>query len=130
MALDEQVRKIIQGRNFAFLATVGSDGSPQVTPVWVDEENGYILVNTAAGRVKERNTRRNPAVAVAVPEWSNPYRYAYVRGRVVEWITGPKADEHIDKLAVKYTGEKFKWRRPGDVRVILKIKPDQAKVLG
>ncbi len=130
MVLESGVKELIHGRNFGFLATVNSDGSPQVTPVWVDEENGYVLINTVAGRVKVLNTRRDPRVSLAVPDWQNPYRYAYVKGRVVEWIMGEKAEEHIDKLAVKYTGEKFMWRTPGRRRVILKIKPEKAFLYG
>ncbi|MEM0441100.1 MAG: PPOX class F420-dependent oxidoreductase [Candidatus Caldarchaeum sp.] len=130
MVLDEQALKLIQGRNFAFLGTVNADGSPQVTPVWIDEEDGYLLVNTVVGRVKERNTRRDPRVTIAIPDRMNLYRYLYVKGRVVDRITGQKAEDHIDKLAVKYTGDKFKWRRPGDTRVILKIQPEEAKMLG
>jgi len=129
MTLDKEVREILHGKNFGFLATVNDDGSPQVTPVWVDEEDGFILINTTIGRLKERNTRRDPRVALAVPDWEDPYRYALIRGRVVERITGEKAEEHIDKLAVKYTGEKFKWRTPGSRRVILKIKPEKASIL-
>jgi PPOX class probable F420-dependent enzyme len=72
------------------LATVNPDGSPQVTPVWVDENDGYVLVNTAVGRLKERNTRRDPRVALAVPDWEDPYTYVEIRGRVVERITGPR----------------------------------------
>ncbi|MEM0349364.1 MAG: PPOX class F420-dependent oxidoreductase [Candidatus Caldarchaeum sp.] len=128
MVLDENVKKLVHGRNFGFLATVNGDGSPQVSPVWVDEADGYVLVNTAVRRVKERNTRRDPRVALAVPDWQNPYEYAYITGRVVEWITGPEAEEHIDKLAIKYTGEKFKWRTPGTSRIILKIKPEKAGI--
>ncbi len=128
MVLDENVKRIVHGRNFGFLATVNPDGSPQVSPVWVDEADGYLFVNTAVGRVKERNTRRDPRVALAVPDWQNPYEYAYITGRVVERITGPEAEEHIDKLAIKYTGEKFKWRTPGVKRVILKIKPEKAGI--
>ncbi|MEM2236943.1 MAG: PPOX class F420-dependent oxidoreductase [Candidatus Caldarchaeum sp.] len=124
--MDPRVKELMHGKNFGFLATVNADGSPQVTPVWVDEEDGYILVNTVEGRVKDRNTRRDPRVSIAVPDWQNPYRYAYVTGRVVEWVVGEKAEEHIDKMAVKYTGEKFKWRNPGSRRVILKIKPAKA----
>ncbi|MEM4383370.1 MAG: pyridoxamine 5'-phosphate oxidase family protein, partial [Candidatus Caldarchaeum sp.] len=60
MVLDENVKRIVHGRNFGFLATVNPDGSPQVSPVWVDEADGYLFVNTAVGRVKERNTRRDP----------------------------------------------------------------------
>jgi len=123
--MQAEARRLIQGRNFGFLATVNPDGSPQVTPVWVDENDGYVLVNTAVGRLKERNTRRDPRVALAVPDWEDPYTYVEIKGRVVERITGPEAEEHIDKLAVKYTGEKFKWRQPGSRRIILKIKPEK-----
>lgn len=129
MAFDEQALKLIQARNFAFLGTVNPDGSPQVTPVWIDEQDGYLLVNTVVGRVKERNTRRDPRVTIAIPDRLNFYRYLYVKGRVVDRITGQQAEEHIDKLAVKYTGDKFKWRKPGDVRVILKIFPEEVKLL-
>ncbi|MEM2871002.1 MAG: PPOX class F420-dependent oxidoreductase [Candidatus Caldarchaeum sp.] len=128
--MDHEVKELIHGRNFGFLATVNADGSPQVTPVWVDEEDGYVLVNTVEGRVKDRNTRRDPRVAIAIPDRLNFYRYLYIKGRVVDWISGEKAEEHIDKLAVKYTGEKFKWRRPGDRRVILKIQPLEVKLSG
>ena len=85
----------------------------------------YVVVDTAVGRLKERNTRRDPRVALAVLDWEDPYTYVEIRGRVVERITGPEAEEHIDKLAVKYTGEKFKWRQPGSRRIILKIKPEK-----
>ncbi|MEM1943764.1 MAG: PPOX class F420-dependent oxidoreductase [Candidatus Caldarchaeum sp.] len=126
--MDQESKELIHKRNFGFLATVNADGSPQVTPVWVDEEDGYVLVNTVEGRVKDRNTRRDPRVAIAIPDRLNFYRYLYIKGRVVDWIGGEKAEEHIDKLAVKYTGEKFKWRRPGDRRVILKIQPLKVKL--
>ncbi|MCS6784268.1 MAG: PPOX class F420-dependent oxidoreductase [Candidatus Caldarchaeum sp.] len=128
MALDEESRKIIHERNFAFIATVNADGSPQVTPVWIDEEDGYLLVNTVVGRVKELNTRRDPRVSIAIADRRNFYRYLYIQGLVTERITGEKAEEHIDKLAVKYTGDKFKWRRPGDQRIILKIRPEKVRV--
>lgn len=109
---------------FAHLATLMPDGSPQVTPVWVDYQHGYILVNTARGRQKDRNIRRDPRVAVSVMDPDNPYRYLQVRGRVVE-ITEEGADAHIDMLAHKYLGqEKFSSRRPGEVRVIYKIQPE------
>ncbi|MEM1945206.1 MAG: TIGR03618 family F420-dependent PPOX class oxidoreductase, partial [Nitrososphaerota archaeon] len=113
MVLDSGVRELLHGRNFGFLATVNVDGSPQVTPVWVDEEDGFIRVNTALGRVKERNTRREPRVCLAVPDMSDPYRYALVKGVVVERVVGEVADRHIDELAIKYTGERFKWWVPG-----------------
>src|SRR3990172_8590369 len=109
---------------FAHLATLMPDGSPQVTPVWVDYQDGFVLVNSARGRQKDRNMRRDARVAIAILDPDNPYRYLQVRGRVVE-ITEVGADAHIDKMALKYLGrEKYPNRRPGEIRVIYKILPE------
>ena len=102
------------------------DGSPQVTPMWVDIENDYILVNTAIGRLKQKNISRDPRVALAIAEQNNPYDMVTIRGEVIEQITGVSAEEHIDKLAKKYIGrDKFPNRSPGEERIILKIKPER-----
>jgi len=93
--LPEQARRLIEERNFAFVATIMPDGSPQVSPVWIDLEGDHILVNTARGRVKDRNTDRDPRVSIAIPDWQNPYVYVEIRGRVVE-KTRDGAVEHID----------------------------------
>ena len=123
--LDEKPLKLIREKNFAFLATVDSKGHPQVTPMWVESDGDYVLLNTAVGRVKQRNTKRNPWVAVAVLDMSNPYRYAAIRGRVVEQIPGQTAEDHIDKLAKKYLDkDKYPFRQAGEKRVILKIVPE------
>jgi PPOX class probable F420-dependent enzyme len=101
-----------------------ADGSPQVTPVWIDYDGEYLRVNSAKGRLKDRNIRRDPRVAVSLLDPDNPYRYVQVRGRVVE-ITEEGADAHIDSLAKKYTGaDKYANHQPGVVRVIYKIKPE------
>ena len=124
---DPSVAKLFEGKNFAFLATLMRDGSPQVTPTWVDidKNNDTILVNTARGRIKHRNISRDPRVAVSLIDSSNPYDMVTVRGRVVEQIRGKNADEHIDKLAKKYLDkEKYPRRRPGEERELLKIKPE------
>jgi PPOX class probable F420-dependent enzyme len=118
--------KLLQEKQLAQLATVMKDGSPQVTPVWVDVEpdGSHILVNTAEGRVKSRNTERNPRVAVSVVDAQNPYRLAVVRGSIIE-RRHEGADQHIDRLAQKYLGqEKYPWRNPAEQRVILRIKPE------
>jgi PPOX class probable F420-dependent enzyme len=123
---DPSIAKLFEGKNFAFLATLMKDGSPQVTPTWVDidKNNNTILVNTAEGRVKHRNISRDPRVGVSVIDSSNPYHMVSVRGRVVEQIKGKDADEHIDKLAKKYLDkEKYPRRRPGEERLLLRIKP-------
>jgi PPOX class probable F420-dependent enzyme len=111
-------------KSFANVATIMKDGSPQVTPVWVDYDGDYILINTSRGRQKMKNIKRDPRVALSVQDPDNPYRKLLVRGRVVE-ETEQGADEHIDKLATKYTGaDTYQNRTPGMVRVILKVKPE------
>lgn len=121
----EPVRRLFQNKNFGFLSTLMPDGSPQVTPTWVDIDNGHIIVNTAEGRVKHKNVSRDPRVAVSVTDQTNPYNMVTVRGRVVEQTTRG-AEEHIDKMAKKYLGmDKYPGRAPGEKRLILKIKPDK-----
>ncbi|HEU0048765.1 MAG TPA: PPOX class F420-dependent oxidoreductase [Nitrososphaera sp.] len=119
-----EVEKLFKDKNFASFATMMDDCSPQVTPVWVDYDNGNILINTAEGRAKVRNVAKNPKVAVSVTDSANPYTMVSVRGRIVEQ-TGRGADEHIDKLAKKYLGaDKYPFRAPGEKRILLKIKPE------
>lgn len=118
--------KLLQEKQIAQLATTMKDGSPQVTPVWVDVEpdGSYVLVNTAEGRVKTRNIARDPRVAVSVVDSQNPYRLAIVRGRIEE-RRHDGADQHIDSLAQKYLGqETYPFRNPQEQRVILRIKPE------
>jgi PPOX class probable F420-dependent enzyme len=108
---------------FGHLATIMPDGSPQVSPVWIGYDGQYVIVNSAQGRQKDRNIRRDKRVAVEVQDPDNPYNYVLIRGRVVE-ITTDGAEEGIDALAVKYTGDVYKNRVPGQVRVIYKIEPE------
>jgi PPOX class probable F420-dependent enzyme len=123
-------RDIFAKKAFCHLATVGRDGRPQVTPVWCDFDGTHILVNTARGRVKDRNLKANPVVALSVQDPDNPYRYVQVRGRVTE-MTEQGADAHIDALAKKYIGkDRSPNRQPGEVRVIAKIKPESAQGMG
>ena len=128
--LTDRARELITAPNFAFLAELMPDGSPHVSPIWIDLEGELILVNTAKGRLKERNMRRDPRVSLALIDPDNPYRYLQLQGRVVE-ITEDGADQHIDKLAKKYMGvDKYPGRTPGEVRVIYKIEPERAQTLG
>jgi PPOX class probable F420-dependent enzyme len=123
--LNENVLKKLREPNFAYLATIMPDGSPQVSPMWVDVEDGYILFNTQIGRRKEKNMRRDPRVAITVPDRENLYDKVEVRGRVVEFIEGPPAFAHIDKMAQKYINEEtYPWLQPGDERVIIRVEPD------
>jgi PPOX class probable F420-dependent enzyme len=115
---------------FANLATLLPDGSPQVTPVWFDAEDGAIRVNTAKGRWKDRNMRRDGRVAIAIMDPANPYRYLRIRGRV-ERVTEQGADVHIDRLAKKYLGaDTYPFRQPGEVRVIYVIRPERVTTMG
>ena len=123
--IPEQYLDLFQKRAFAHLATLMKDGRPQVTPVWIDFDGTYILVNSARGRVKDRNMRRDPRVAIEIIDPDDPYRYFQVQGKVVE-ITEDGADEHIDKMANKYLGkESYPNRRPGEVRVLYKVLPEK-----
>ncbi len=125
--IDPSVAKLFEEKNFAFLATLMEDGSPQVTPTWVDidKSNNMILINTAKGRTKYRNVSKDPRVAVAVTDFSNPYHMVTIRGKVIEQTNGKEADEHIDKMAKKYLGkDKYPGRAPGEERILLKIKPE------
>jgi PPOX class probable F420-dependent enzyme len=110
-------------RAYGHLATLMPDGSPQVTPVWVDYDGEYILVNSARGRVKDRNIQRDPRVAIEIQDPDDPYRYIQIRGRVVETTT-EGAEEHIDKMAKKYTSRSKYGVPPGEVRVIFRVQPD------
>ncbi|HVY55209.1 MAG TPA: PPOX class F420-dependent oxidoreductase [Thermodesulfobacteriota bacterium] len=125
MKLDKFVHELCtEGKNFAALSTLMPDGSPQVSIVWVDADDEHILINTAEGRIKPKNVRRDPRVAVAIADSENPYRQAMVRGRVVD-LTHEGAEEQVDTLAKKYIGQdKYPWRSPDEKRVILKIKPE------
>ena len=115
---------------FANLATLNADGSPQVTPVWVDFDGSHLIVNTARGRVKDRNLRREPRVAISIMDPENPYRYVGIQGRVTE-VTEQGASAHIDKMAKKYLGkDKYPFAAPGEVRVIYKIAPDKIHTNG
>jgi PPOX class probable F420-dependent enzyme len=121
---------LFEKRAFASLATLMPDGSPQVTPVWCDYDGTHVIVNSAKGRVKDRNMRRDGRVALAIIDPDNPYRYLELRGRIAE-ITEVSADDHIDKMAKKYLGlERYPHRQPGEVRVIYKIKPERASTMG
>jgi PPOX class probable F420-dependent enzyme len=115
---------------FASLATVQPDGTPQVTPVWFDTVDGKVRVNTARGRVKDRNMQQNASVALAILDPQNPYRYLQVRGRVTN-VTEEGADAHIDSLAKKYLGQdKYPFRQPGEQRVIFEIEPTSFQKMG
>jgi PPOX class probable F420-dependent enzyme len=115
---------------FGSFTTLMPDGSPQTTPVWVDFVDGKVWVNTALGRQKDKNVRHDPRVAVTLTDPQNPYRYLEIRGKVDD-ITTDGAASHIDKMAKKYLGQdKYPYAKPGEQRVLLKIRPDKFSTMG
>jgi PPOX class probable F420-dependent enzyme len=117
-------------KSFAHLVTLMPDGRPQVTPVWCDFDGTNVLVNSAKGRRKDKNMRREPRVALSIQDPENPYRYLEVRGRVVS-ISEEGADAQIDRLAKRYMGvDRYPLRKPGEVRVIYKILPEVVSARG
>ena len=122
--------ELFQKKSFGHLATLLPNGTPQTSPVWVDFDDTYVLVNSARGRLKDKNMRQRPQVALSIQDPDDPYRYLEVRGRVME-ITEQGAEEHIDRLAKRYLGlDRYPYRQPGEVRVIYKIKPERTSTQG
>jgi len=122
--LTDKAKRLLSEPNIVHLASVMLDGSPQVSPIWAHLEDGLIEFNTAAGRVKEQNMRRDPRVAFSVVNRDDPYERATVRGRVVEMVEGDEARAHIDKMAKKYLGtDEYPWYK-GETRIIVKVEPD------
>jgi PPOX class probable F420-dependent enzyme len=129
-AIPEQYRDLFEKKAFAHLATIMPGGAPQVTPVWCDFDGTHIRVNSAKGRLKDKNMRRDQRVALALQDPDNPYRYLEVRGKVTQ-ITEEGAEAHIDALAKKYLGQdRYPNRQPGEVRVIYKIQPERFSSMG
>jgi PPOX class probable F420-dependent enzyme len=125
--LSPDVLQLFRDKNLVHVATLMPDGSPQITPTWVDvdEANNVILINTTKGRVKQKNLARDPRVAISVTDRNNPYNVATVRGKVLEQ-TAEGADAHIDRMAKKYLGaDRYPLRNPSEERVLLKIKPEK-----
>ncbi len=128
--IPDKYRDLFNKKAFASLGTLMPDGQPQVTPVWCDYDGKHIVVNSAKGRVKDRNMRRDPRVSLAIIDPDNPYRYLEVRGRVVD-ITEDSAADHIHKMAKKYLGvDKYPYAQPGEVRVLYKIEPERFSSMG
>jgi PPOX class probable F420-dependent enzyme len=125
--LPDTAKDILSKQTFAHLATLMPDGSPQVTPVWVDYEGDQVVINTAEGRTKPRNMRNDPRVALSATDPDNPYEAVIIRGRVAD-MTHEGADEHIDLMAKKYLGQdKYPFRQSGEQRVKVYIQPEVVK---
>lgn len=128
--IPQQYSDLFQKRAFAHLATLMPDGQPQVTPVWLDFDGNHIRINSARGRVKDRNMRRDPRVTLTLQDPDYPYRYLEVRGRVID-IAEDGADAHIDSLAKKSLGvDTYPNRRPGQSSVIYTVEPLHVSTMG
>lgn len=130
VSIPEEYRDILNKKSFVHLATKMADGSPQVSPVWVEYDGEHIVVNSAKGRLKDRNMRADERVALSATDPDNPYRALMVRGRITK-ITEDGADEHIDSLAKKYLDkDKYPFRSPEEVRVKYYIEPVKVATMG
>ena len=127
--MEQKAIDLLKGKNLVFIATLMKDGSPQLSPVWADYEDGFVIVNTAEGRIKHKNVLNDARVAVSVVANENPLDMTTIRGKVVEIL--PDYDYvHINKLTKKYMGiENYPFRREGEKRIVFKIKPDTVFVL-
>src|SRR3989442_9732415 len=124
MALPQSVKKILQDKTYGHIVTRNADGTPQVTMVWMDVDGDELLFNTAEGRLKPRNLRRDPRVIVSVQDRNDPQAYLLVHGKAS--ITEDGADAHIDKLAKRFLGaDKYPYRQPGEKRGIVRVKPEK-----
>ncbi|MET9302234.1 PPOX class F420-dependent oxidoreductase [Micromonospora aurantiaca] len=122
--LNEEDLALLGEPQLAHVATIEADGTPHVTPVWVDTDGEHVVFNTAKGRQKYLNMSRNPVVAVSVADKADDYRTLWIKG-TVEFVT-EGADEHIDRMAKKYLGQDtYPWRRPGEERVIVRVTPTE-----
>ena len=119
----QKLHKLFQQKNLIFISTINSDGSPQLTPVWGNYDDGYVLVNTAEGRLKHKNVLRDPRVAISVVDHGNPLNMTTIKGKVIEII--PDYDYiHANKLTKQYMGlDEYPFKRDGEKRIIFKIKP-------
>ncbi len=124
-AIPDEAKHLLEGQHFAHLATLNPDGSPQVSAVWIGIDGDLVTFNTAEGRVKTNNVRRDPRVAISIHNQENPYENLIIQGRVAE-MTHDGADADIDALAKRYMGlDEYPLRQPGEERVLVKIEPER-----
>ena len=124
IALPESLRKVLVDKAYGHVITFNADGSPQVTMVWMDAEGNQPMYNTADGRIKVTNLRKDPRIMVSVQDRNNPQSYALIKGKAT--ITADGADAHIDRMAQRFLGmDKYPWRAPGEKRLLVKIDIDK-----
>src|SRR5208337_4849670 len=125
MRLSTKAKELIDGKNFASVATLMQDGSLQVAPLWIDREGDTIVLNSTRSRQRTQNLRRDPRVAITVFDQSNPYSNVSIRGKTIE-LTEEGAEEHIDKMSMKYLGRPYPWedRTPKDPRILIRVEAE------
>jgi len=124
IALPQSVKKILQDKAYGHVVTFNAEGKPQLTMVWVDGEGDEVLFNTADGRLKPKNLRRDPRVIISVQDHNDPQSYMVFHGRAS--VTESGADEHIDTLARRFLGvDKYPFRQPGEKRLLVRVKVDR-----
>ena len=124
IALPQSVKKILQDKAYGHVVTFNAEGKPQLTMVWMDGEGDEVLFNTADGRLKPKNLRRDPRVIISVQDHNDPQSYLVFHGRAS--VTESGADEHIDTLAQRFLGvDKYPFRRPGEKRLLVRVKVDR-----
>ena len=130
ITLPESHVDILNSTALLHIGTANADGSPQVTPLWFNHKDGYILINSAKGRKKDRNMRARPDVGMSIVDPNNAYRYLGMQGKVVDVIEEGGYD-HINELCHKYRGDDHEYpKNPGEIRVIYKIEPTRAWTMG
>ncbi|MEV5507361.1 PPOX class F420-dependent oxidoreductase [Streptomyces orinoci] len=128
VALSSEIRARIEAPHIWYVGTVNRDGSPHVSPMWLGHDGDLLLFNTAVGRIKERNLRRDPRVCLSHADPADAYDRVQIRGRAIRFITGPEADRNMDVLARVYLGtERFEWRIPGERRVMVLVEPSRIR---
>src|SRR5215510_5789460 len=122
--LPEMAKKVLQDKAYGHVMTFGANGRPQVTMVWMDADGDEVLFNTAEGRKKPQNLRRDPRVVISVQDRNDPQAYMVVHGTAT--LTEAGADAHIDKLATRFLGgHKYPYRQPGEKRLLVRVKVDR-----
>jgi PPOX class probable F420-dependent enzyme len=128
--IEGRSEELLRAKNFCNVATLRPDGSVHGVPVWVDVQDGQVVLNTAQGRAWPRNLERDPRVTLTVQNMENPYEYLAIRGRAGAPITDG-ADAHIDAMAKKYMGvDEYPMRQPGEQRIIIRVEPEDVRVWG
>ena len=127
-AVEPGIRDLAREANFAAFTVLLRSGQPMTHVMWVDADDDHVLINTEVHRAKYEAVRRDPRVTVTIWKRDDPYRFAEVRGRVVETVTGQEAREHIDALSRKYRNRDYDQANIGSERVILRIAPDRQRL--